>query len=55
MAQEKTFDEFRIEALINLIKDSLEDLEILQSSSGNMSYDQDQRLKKIITNLKKIQ
>jgi len=55
MPQEKTFDEFRIEAIVNLIKDSLEDLEILQSSSGNMSYDQDQRLKKIITNLKKIQ
>ena len=55
MPQEKTFEELRIEAIVNLIKVTLEVLEILQSSSGNMSYDQDQRLKKIITNLKKIQ
>jgi hypothetical protein len=55
MPQEKTFEELRIETIVNLIKDTLVDLEILQSSSGNMSYDQDQRLKKIITNLKKIQ
>jgi len=55
MQKEQTFEELRIETIVNLIKDTLEDLEILQSSSGNMSYDQDQRLKKIITNLKKIQ
>lgn len=55
MPQEKKFEELRIEAIVNSIKVTLEDLEILQSSSGNMSYDQDQRLKKIITNLKKIQ
>lgn len=55
MPQEKTFEELRVEAIVNLIKLTLEDLEMFQSSSGNMSYDQNQRLKKIITNLKRIQ
>jgi len=47
--------EFRIEAIINRVSESIDKLEELQSSSGNMSYDQDKLLKKIISDLKEIQ
>lgn len=46
---------YRIEAIINKVKDNIIDLEELEATSGNMSYDQTKKLKKIITDLKKIQ
>jgi hypothetical protein len=45
----------RLEAVIKRVSDTLVKLEKLESSSGNMSYDQDTLLKEIIKDLKEIQ
>ena len=47
--------QYRLEAIVNRVSDTLVKLEKLQASSGNMSYDQDQELKEIIKDLKEIQ
>jgi hypothetical protein len=47
--------EYRIEAIINRVSESIDKLEDLKASSGNMSYDQDRLLKQVITDLKEIQ
>ena len=47
--------EYRIEAIINRVSETIDKLEKLQDSSGNLSYDQGNQLEKIITDLKEIQ
>ena len=47
--------QYRLEAIVNRVSDTLVKLEKLQASSGNMSYDQDRLLKQVITDLKEIQ
>ncbi len=47
--------QYRIEAIINRVSDSIDKLERLQDSSGNLSYEQGNQLEKIITDLKEIQ
>tara|TARA_R100001509_G_scaffold124663_1_gene78228 strand:+ start:1163 stop:1330 length:168 start_codon:yes stop_codon:yes gene_type:complete len=46
---------YRIEAIVNKVKDVVVELEELEATSGNISYDQSKKLQKIITDLKKIQ
>jgi|TARA_E500000305_G_scaffold83420_1_gene69205 hypothetical protein len=46
---------YRLEAIITKVKEMLIELEELEATSGNMSYDQSNKLQKIITELKKIQ
>ena len=47
--------EYRIEAIINRVSESIDKLEKLQDSSGNLSYTQGNQLEEIITDLKEIQ
>ena len=47
--------QYRIEAIINRVSESIDNLEKLQDSSGNLSYAQGNQLEKIITDLKEIQ
>ena len=46
---------FRIEDIINRVSESIDKLEKLQDSSGNLSYTQGNQLEEIITDLKEIQ
>jgi hypothetical protein len=47
--------QYRVEAIINRVSESIDKLEKLQDSSGNLSYEQGNQLEKIITELKEIQ
>ncbi len=47
--------QYRVEAIISRVSESIDKLEKLQDSSGNLSYEQGNQLEKIITDLKEIQ
>jgi hypothetical protein len=47
--------QYRVEAIINRVSESIDKLEKLQDSSGNLSYAQGNQLEEIITDLKEIQ
>ena len=47
--------QYRVEAIINRVSQSIDKLEKLQDSSGNLSYTQGNQLEEIITDLKEIQ
>ena len=47
--------EYRLEAIIKRVAESIDKLEKLKASSGNMSYDQENQLISIIKDLKEIQ
>lgn len=55
MEEELKMYKYRLEAIINRVSESIDKLEELKGSSGNMSYDQDKLLKQVITDLKEIQ
>ncbi|MBC8475680.1 MAG: hypothetical protein H8D53_04465 [Bacteroidetes bacterium] len=47
--------QYRLEAIVKRVSGTLEKLEKLKASSGNMSYDQENQLISIIKDLKEIQ
>jgi hypothetical protein len=55
MEEQMKMYEYRLEAIIKRVAESIDKLEDLKASSGNMSYDQDRLLKQVITDLKEIQ